>query len=40
MLDILFNFVNFMAGIIVAGLGFTVTLAGLKIMYTGLGWLL
>ena len=40
MIEILWNFVNFFAGVIVAGLGFTVTLAGLKIMYTGIGWLI
>ena len=39
MIDLLFSIVNFIAGIITSGLGFAITLAGLKIIYIGLGWL-
>jgi len=38
MIEFLINFINFIAGIIVTGLGVTVTLAGFKIILTGLGW--
>ena len=39
MIEFVFSIVNFIAGVFTAGFGFAVALAGLKILYTGLGWL-
>ena len=39
MIDILYNFVSIIAGLVTAGLGFTVILAGIKILLTGFGWM-
>lgn len=38
MIELITGLVSFIAGIITAGVGFTVVLAGLKIMHTGIGW--
>ena len=40
MIEFALNIVSFIAGVFTAGFGFAVTLAGLKILYTGLGWLI
>lgn len=39
MIDFFFNVIDFIAGVMVSGLGFAITLAGLKLIITGLGWL-
>lgn len=38
MIDLLTGFVSFIAGVIISGVGVSVILAGVKILYTGLGW--
>jgi hypothetical protein len=38
MIELFFNLVSSIAGIITTGLGFAVVLTGIKIMITGLGW--
>ena len=40
MSDFIFGLINFIVGVCMAGFGFTIVLAGLKILYTGLGWLI
>ena len=40
MIELLESIVSFIAGIIACGFGFSVMLAGIKIMFTGLGWLI
>lgn len=40
MIDLIFSIVNFIAGVFTAGFGFALALAGFKILYTGLGWLI
>lgn len=38
MIEFIFNFISVIAGILVIGAGSAVTVAGIKIIATGFGW--